>query len=164
MICVNQVQHPLKIFENRWSILTSKQKLKLSEGNPKSFLQNSPLACDLLFPEMNILNREKGSFFSWPYCSQSYAIAQNKMRFGKEASLKHYVESLGNKTPIITVLSKRTFICKPGYVEILKTTQTLLLKLKEAFALLLVLVSQSIKMHNSRLFGIKFYFFSTIFC
>lgn len=86
------------------------------------------------------------------------------MRFGKEASLKHYVESLGNKTPIITVLGKRTFICKAGYVEIFKTTQTLLLKLKEAFASLLVLVSQSMKMHNSRLSGIKFYFFSTIFC
>lgn len=55
--------------------------------------------------------------------------------------MKHYVESLGNKTPIITVLSKRTFTCKADYVEILKTIQILLLKLTEAFALLLVLVS-----------------------
>lgn len=78
--------------------------------------------------------------------------------------MKHYVESLDNKTPIITVLSKRTFICKAGYVAILKTTQPLLLKLKEAFALFLVLVSQSMKMHNLRLFGVKFYYFSTIFC
>lgn len=52
-------------------------------------------------------------FFLWPQRSQSSTVAQNKIGFWKEASLKYYVKKSWQQDPYhITVLKPENFIWK----------------------------------------------------